>query len=314
MCLCKKREENASKQQTLGLPLRRGDDEPVEFVGDLDLARQARVRPHVETEIQHVLFHRRRRADLLAPGFVDIDMAGGAGAGAAAFGFDAGNGVANGGFHDSRAVLDFDNAGFALMVDKVDLGHVCSCCRVKEVRQSYNGSVRAALGMQRPATRSSSAATAVQACATAASSSASACAGSPPSLIAASKALARSATRKAPIARAEPFKLCASAAASGGPSASAPTRRVACVRNIPSTSRSRPASPNVARRRCSKSIGASSAAGDGHDMRWSLRQSLTGSFACSLASPLQAPCKAPCPRNAEANLSPPFCRACRGIR
>ena len=35
-------------------------DEAVELVGHLDLARQARVRPHVEAEIQHVLFHRRR--------------------------------------------------------------------------------------------------------------------------------------------------------------------------------------------------------------------------------------------------------------
>ena len=105
------------------------DHEAVEFVGDLDLARQPRIRPHVEAEIQHVLFHRRRRADLLAPGFIDIDVAGRAGAGAAAFGLDAGNGVADRGFHHGRAVLDFNGSCFAGMVDKVDLGHDRSCCR-----------------------------------------------------------------------------------------------------------------------------------------------------------------------------------------
>ena len=115
--------------RTSGLPLRRRHHEAVEFVAHLDLARQARIRPHVETEIQHVLFHRRRRADLLAPGFVDIDVAGRAGAGAAAFGFDAGNGVADRGFHHGRAVLDFDGSFFAGMVDKVDFGHDRSCCR-----------------------------------------------------------------------------------------------------------------------------------------------------------------------------------------
>ena len=42
----------------LSLPLRRRDHEAVEFVAHLDLARQPRIRPHVEAEIQHVLFHR----------------------------------------------------------------------------------------------------------------------------------------------------------------------------------------------------------------------------------------------------------------
>jgi len=114
---------------TSGLPFRRRHHEAVEVVAHLDLARQARVRPHVETEIQHVFFHRGRSADLLAPGFVDIDVAGRTRAGAAAFGFDARNGVADRGFHHGRAVLDFNGSFFAGMVDKVDFGHDRSCCR-----------------------------------------------------------------------------------------------------------------------------------------------------------------------------------------
>ena len=56
-------------------------------------------------------------------------MTGRTGAGAAALGFDAGDGVADGRFHHGRAVLYFDGAGFALMVDKVNFGHFCSYCR-----------------------------------------------------------------------------------------------------------------------------------------------------------------------------------------
>src|SRR6185437_2746847 len=137
----------ADKKSRLRLALGCGDDEPVEFIADLDLARQPRIGPHVETEIEHVLLHRRGRADLLAPGFVDIDMAGCARAGTAAFRLDAWNGIANCRFHDGGAVLDLDSAGFAVMVDKVDLGHVFSCCPMKRFGQSYNGSVCRALGI-----------------------------------------------------------------------------------------------------------------------------------------------------------------------
>src|SRR5690348_7898836 len=80
---------------SLRLLVRRAHDEPVEFVRDLDLARQPRVLAHVVAEIEHVLFHRRRPAGLLAPGLVDIDVAGRAGAGTAALRLDAGNVVAD---------------------------------------------------------------------------------------------------------------------------------------------------------------------------------------------------------------------------
>src|SRR5262245_48815979 len=63
-------ERSPRKNRGLSLALGRRDGETVELVGHLDLARQARIRPHVEAEIQHVLFHRRGRTDLLLPGFV----------------------------------------------------------------------------------------------------------------------------------------------------------------------------------------------------------------------------------------------------
>jgi len=50
----------AHRLACLGLPFRRRHGQAVEFVRNLDLARQPRIRPHVEAEIQHVLFHRGR--------------------------------------------------------------------------------------------------------------------------------------------------------------------------------------------------------------------------------------------------------------
>src|SRR3990172_10354061 len=72
-------------QAKLSLLLRRAHHQPVELFAHLDLARQPRIRPHVVAEVEHVLFHRRGRAYLLAPSLVDIDVAGGAGAGAPPF-------------------------------------------------------------------------------------------------------------------------------------------------------------------------------------------------------------------------------------
>src|SRR5438477_840886 len=90
----------ASLMPASALPLRRRHDKAVERVGHLDLAGQPRVRPHVEGKIQHVLFHRRGLAGLLPPRLVDIDVAGRARAGAAAFGLDAGHAVLDRRLHD----------------------------------------------------------------------------------------------------------------------------------------------------------------------------------------------------------------------
>ena len=69
----------------------RAQDEAVEFGLDGDLAAEAGVGLHVEGEVQHVFFHLRARAGLLDPGGVDINVAGRASAGAAAFRGDFGN-------------------------------------------------------------------------------------------------------------------------------------------------------------------------------------------------------------------------------
>src|SRR5262250_1430494 len=90
------------------LPLRRAHHEPVELVGHLDLAGQARVRPYVVAEVEHVLLHRRRLAHRLAPCRIDMHVAGGTGAGAAAFRLDAGNAVLNRRLHHGRAEFALD--------------------------------------------------------------------------------------------------------------------------------------------------------------------------------------------------------------
>src|SRR5438874_1592544 len=58
----------------------------VECVGDFDLAGQSARIPHVESEIEHVFLHLGARAHFAHPFGLDIDMAGCAGAGAAAIG------------------------------------------------------------------------------------------------------------------------------------------------------------------------------------------------------------------------------------
>ena len=95
------------------------------------------VRLHVVTEIEHVLLHRRRLAHRGAPRLVDMDMAGGAGAGAAAFRLDAGNAVLDRRLHDGRSDLALDRAGGAFEVDEGDFRHAMgrdSNCDVRRCR------------------------------------------------------------------------------------------------------------------------------------------------------------------------------------
>src|SRR5262249_61371158 len=80
----------------------RAHHEPVQFLSDLNLARQTRVRLGVVGEVEHVLFHRRGFAGLFDPRFVDVDMAGGAGAGPAALRPDSGGPRVYSGFNDQR--------------------------------------------------------------------------------------------------------------------------------------------------------------------------------------------------------------------
>src|SRR5262245_32798786 len=63
--------------------------QPVESIGDLDLAGQTAVLAHIEREIQHVLLHLVAGANPLHPVRLDIDMASRAGTGTAAIGIDS---------------------------------------------------------------------------------------------------------------------------------------------------------------------------------------------------------------------------------
>src|ERR1700739_835397 len=72
----------------------RRDDEAVQRLADLDLAGKPRVRPHPGGEVWHAPLHVRGLAHRLRPFLRHIDMAGRAGARAAAFGLDPGNRIA----------------------------------------------------------------------------------------------------------------------------------------------------------------------------------------------------------------------------
>ena len=63
-------------------------------------------------------------AEALDPGVIHINMAGCAGAGAAAFSLDAGDRVLERRLHDGGAVFGLHGAGLAGGVDKGDLGHL----------------------------------------------------------------------------------------------------------------------------------------------------------------------------------------------
>ena len=63
--------------------------EPVESVGHLDLTTQPGAFGELFAEIEHIEFHVFGFANRLPPLCSDFDVAGGAGAGATAFAFDA---------------------------------------------------------------------------------------------------------------------------------------------------------------------------------------------------------------------------------
>ena len=62
-----------------------------------------------------------------------MHVAGGAGAGAAAFRLDAGDRVLDRGLHDGRAELALDGASFAVEIDVGDFGHALGLCCEREI-------------------------------------------------------------------------------------------------------------------------------------------------------------------------------------
>src|SRR5579871_1008972 len=109
--------------RSLSLPLGRAHRQTVEIIAHLDLTRQPRVGLNAVCKVEHVLFHRRRLADPLPPSVFDVDVAGRAGAGAAALRFDPGHAVLDRRLHDGLADFGLDRASSALEVDKGDFDH-----------------------------------------------------------------------------------------------------------------------------------------------------------------------------------------------
>src|SRR5262245_61030974 len=97
--------------------------QPVESIGDLDLAGQTAVLAHIEREIQHVLLHLVAGTDPLHPVWLDIDMTGRAGAGTAAIGIDSRHHVLDRRFHDGHAVLPIDLLSCPVLLDESQLCH-----------------------------------------------------------------------------------------------------------------------------------------------------------------------------------------------
>ncbi len=100
--------------------------------------------PAMDGKIQHgvfdVGFGRQRRR----PGRIDIDMAGGAGAGPAAIRINAGDAVFHRAFHQGPAGLYLNHMLGAVMGDENDLGHHKTCLIGMALSPSRFGSGRRA--------------------------------------------------------------------------------------------------------------------------------------------------------------------------
>src|SRR6266446_8587957 len=109
------------------LTLRRADDKAVERGRYLDLAGQPAVGFQLLGEIQHLLFHVLARRQSRKPFRIDIDVAGGAGAGPAAIGVDAGNAVLDRALHDGPADRNVRGVLLAVVFDVFDFRHAGLC-------------------------------------------------------------------------------------------------------------------------------------------------------------------------------------------
>jgi hypothetical protein len=106
------------------LVLRDANDKSVQLGLQPYLAAEAARGAHIEGEIEHILFHRRRAARLFFPGVVDINMARRAGASASAFCNYAGDRILDRGFHDGLAGLALNLVRRPVMLYVCYLDHV----------------------------------------------------------------------------------------------------------------------------------------------------------------------------------------------
>ena len=107
----------------LGLACRRGDHEAVEIFAHLDLAGKSRIRLNFKRKVEHVFFHRRWLAHLFAPSLIDIDVAGRARAGAAAFRLDLRHPVVDRRLHHRGTSLALDCPRGPCGIDEGDFDH-----------------------------------------------------------------------------------------------------------------------------------------------------------------------------------------------
>ena len=103
---------------------RNPDHQPVNSRRDFNLAAQPAAVTHVESKIEHVLFHRRRLACCGAESFVDVNMTCRARASTTTFGFNTGDVVQFRGFHDGQTVLCVDRLRRTVWLNKSNLDHV----------------------------------------------------------------------------------------------------------------------------------------------------------------------------------------------
>src|SRR5690606_16977623 len=94
-----------------------------ECVRQRDLAAETTVRCRLDHAIEHACLDIRARLQPVEPAILDITVTGGAGTGAAAFGFDARDLVVAGGLHDGGAGGDIDNTSSAVELNECDHRH-----------------------------------------------------------------------------------------------------------------------------------------------------------------------------------------------
>ena len=131
------------------LTFRHSDDQAIQIIRDPDLTGKAAVGLNVLGEVQHGSLHGRLGAGLLKPAVLDIDVAGGARAGASAVGVDARNAALHSALHDAHAGLQFDDVFGAMVLDVCDFGHLLvsagpspsSLC--SDVKDELSGPIRA---------------------------------------------------------------------------------------------------------------------------------------------------------------------------
>src|SRR6185437_13242031 len=128
-----------------------------------DLTGEPRIGRRVLREVQHRLFHFRFRRQLVGPSRIDIDMTGGAGAGAAAIRIDAGNAVLDRPFHHRPADAELDDMFGAVILDIGNFyfgwgRHQPICFLAMERSASFSGAILAPAAISLRPTRYSGAA------------------------------------------------------------------------------------------------------------------------------------------------------------